>query len=843
MSSAPSRPRVPVKQLLTPLLVVGMLVAAAVLLFRTFRHLSLADLGADLVALGPGVVLAALAATVASYVAMTGYDALALRYVEHPLPYRRFGLASFVATAFGNNLGASAVVGAALRARVYSTWQVPGFAITRIIGFNLVTLTLGAAVLAGAGLVLTPERAGDALRLSPGATLGLGVVVLAAVAAYLGWTLVGRRPLGFRGWRIDRPSPRLALAQVALSTVEWMTMAAVLHVLLPEPGRLPFLAFATAFTIATVVGLVSNVPGGLGVFETALVVLIGSGTPSAGLAVALVAYRLCYYVLPLLLATVLLVGHEARHGLGSRSESIRRGPARLPSVLTPSVLGLGVAGVGAVMLVAGHLPGTRGLDLSSITIGLAGLAALPLAHGLHRRLKGAWAATLGLLGLVTIVAAGHGDVAIALVTAGSAGLLLLARPAFYRGVLLTWPRDRVSPVVAVVLVGVSLWWLELSGLCAPGDRPLWAASIAAQTSGPDRLAILAGIVGIVVGGRWIVSPRARTAPTTDGEQLARVDDIVARSGRCLSHLAFTGDKQFHFSPTGGAFLMYQVEGRSWVVMGDPVGEPDDFRDLVWSFVDEVDRHGGRPVFYNVMADHAELYRSCGLSLAKLGEEAVVHLEPFSLAGKARMGLRNCRNKSQKLGLTVDFVPASDVDPLLPELREVSAAWLEHRNGKEKRFSLGAFDDEYVRRFPLIVVRQEGRVIAFATLWIDADDREVQVDIMRRLPDGPRTVMTYLFVECILWAKENGFSAFNLGMAPLSGLRTDATAPFWDRIGNLLWKHGEQFYNFKGLRTFKQGFDPEWRTCYVAAPGGPALPTAMMNVATLVGGGIRGVVRG
>lgn len=289
--------------------------------------------------------------------------------------------------------------------------------------------------------------------------------------------------------------------------------------------------------------------------------------------------------------------------------------------------------------------------------------------------------------------------------------------------------------------------------------------------------------------------------------------------------------------------MYQVEGRSWVVMGDPVGDPADFPDLVRSFLAEIDRHGGRPAFYNVGTDHTDLYRDCGLRLAKLGEEAVVPLTEFALTGKARMGLRNCRNKSQRLGLSVEVVAPQDVPPLLPALREVSDAWLTHRNGKEKRFSLGAFDEEYVRRFPLVVVRQEGRIVAFATLWVGGDGREVQVDLMRRLPDGPRTVMTYLFVECILWAKENGFASFNLGMAPLSGLRTGATASSWDRAGHLLWTHGEKFYNFKGLRTFKQGFDPRWRNCYVAAPGGLALPNVMVDVATLVGGGVRGVVRG
>lgn len=836
-----------IRRLLAPLLVLGLLGLALVLLHRTLGGVPREQLVADLLALGPGAVLPALAATAVSYLTMTGYDALALRHVRHPLPYRRYGLASFVATAFGNNLGASALVGAALRARVYSSWKVPGRTITAVIGFNVVTLGLGAAVLAGGGMLHDPARVGAALRLPGPAVVALGAALTTSVVAYLVWAGTGRA-LVLRGRRLEVPTLRRATAQVVLSTVEWLAMAAALHVLLPADGRLPFLPFAVAFATATLAGLASGVPGGLGVFESTLVVLLGPTTPPAALAVALVAYRLCYFVLPLLLATVLLFGHEARRGAVARP--LRA--ARPRPVLTPTVLALGVAGAGVSMLLVGDLPGRRALDLSAVTISLAGLAALLTARGLHRRLRSAWTATLALLAVVTIVAVAHGDLVLSVVTAVLALLLVPARPAFYRGTparglsargLLTRPQAPVWAVTATALVAVAVWWQEFSASGGAVDAPLLVASVSGDTPGADRLAIVAGTVGILIGGRRLLRAATPHPRTVDDDEMGAVADIVARWGRCLSQLAFTGDKRFHFGPGRTAFLMYQVEGRSWVVMGDPVGDPADFRELVGSFLQEVDRHGGRPVFYNVLTDFADLYRDCGLSLAKLGEEALVPLTDFTLTGKARLNLRNCRNKSRKLGLSVDVVAPEDVEPLLPALREVSQAWLAHRNGKEKRFSLGAFDEKYVRRFPLIVARQEGRIIAFATLWIGGEGREVQVDLMRRLPDGPRSVMTFLFVECILWAQENGFASFNLGMAPLSGLQTDATATAWDRIGHLLWTHGEQFYNFKGLRTFKQGFDPRWRTCYVAAPGGLALPNAMVDVATLVGGGFRGVVRG
>ncbi|MEJ5866848.1 bifunctional lysylphosphatidylglycerol flippase/synthetase MprF [Pseudokineococcus sp. 5B2Z-1] len=873
MRSAPTRPAAAVRRLLGPVLVLGMLTAALALLHRTFRGYDWSDLGRDLLGLGPGTALAALLATAASYVAMTGYDTLALRYVGHPLPYRRYGLASFVATAFGNNLGASAVVGAALRARVYSSWQVPRSAVARIVGLNTVTLALGAAVLAGAGVLHDPATAARALRLPPTVVVALGAVLLAGVLGYLVWALVGRA-VGRGRWRLERPSPRLALTQVALSTLEWLSMAAVLHVLLPADDRMAFLPFAAAFAVATVAGLVSNVPGGLGVFETALVVLLGGTTSPADLAVALVAYRLVYFVLPLLLAAALLVRHEIRTGAAaaplpttatpdvhapvagaaglrvpamrapSAAEQTRPAGAgttagRLPTVLTPSVLALVVAGAGTFVAVRGDLPGSRGLDVPAMATSLVGWSALLLGLGLHRRLRTAWAATLSLLAGTAVLAVTHGDVVLGAVTAALALLLVPARAVFSRGTRSRRPRDLVRPAVAAALVVGAVAWQELAGSV---DAPVLTTALSAAPLA-DRLAAVAGVAGVVLAGTWVLRRRRPDGASADDDELARVEDLVARSGRCAAQLAFTGDKRFFFAPCGAAFLMYQVEGRSWVVMGDPVGDPAAVPGLLRSFLAEVDRHAGRPVLYSVLDDHADLYRASGLAVTKFGEEAVVPLQGYTLSGKARTNLRTCRNKSQRLGMTVEVVAPEDVDPLVPELRAVSDAWLAERRGGEKRFSLGAFDDDYVRRSPVAVVRQEGRVIAFATLWVGGDGEEVQVDLMRRLPDGPSTVMTYLFVESLLWAQEQGFSAFNLGTAPLSGLRTGAGAPAWERLGHLVWTHGGPLYNFQGLRAFKQGFGPQWRPCYVAAPRGLVLPGAMVDVATLVGGGVRGVVRG
>ena len=113
--------------------------------------------------------------------------------------------------------------------------------------------------------------------------------------------------------------------------------------------------------------------------------------------------------------------------------------------------------------------------------------------------------------------------------------------------------------------------------------------------------------------------------------------------------------------------------------------------------------------------------------------------------------------------------------------------------------------------------------------------------MRHTGEAPREVMDYLFVELMLWASAQGYRRFSLGMAPLSGLERGPLAPLWHRLGTLMFRQGEQFYNFQGLRAYKEKFRPEWRPKYLAVPSGLTLPTVLLDMAALIAGSVRGIV--
>jgi len=283
--------------------------------------------------------------------------------------------------------------------------------------------------------------------------------------------------------------------------------------------------------------------------------------------------------------------------------------------------------------------------------------------------------------------------------------------------------------------------------------------------------------------------------------------------------------------------MYGVEGRSWIAMGDPVGAEDEKQELIWHFLELCDLHAGWPVFYEVQRQNLHFYLDLGLTILKIGEEARVKLDDFSLDGGDRKWMRKMLRKVEAESCTFEIVDAA---PIIDELRVISDSWLAEKKTREKGFSLGFFAERYVSRCAVAVVKKDDRIVAFANLWEGARE-ELSVDLMRHLPDAPAGVMDYIFVNLLLWGQQRGYAWFNLGMAPLSGLENRSLGTLWNRVGSLAYRFGENFYNFQGLRQYKEKFDPQWEPMYLASPGGLALPRILSNLAALISGGLRGVI--
>lgn len=830
--------------------------AALWVLRRELAGTHIHDILARLASVGPSSLGLALAFTAASYLALTGYDLLALRYLGRSLPYRRVALTSFIATAVGHNLGVAMLSGGAVRWRMYTASGLSAAEVAAVVAMVGLTFGIGVTFVAASSLVLIPDQAALLLGVPRDVSRGVGLAVVAVLGGYLVIGALRRLPLRLGDWQIRMPRPATTMAQIALASMDLACAGAALYTIIPAEVAPPFALFLGVYVLAIVAGIAAHVPGGIGVFETVLILGLPS-LPKDALLAAILVYRVVYYLLPLGIAALLAAVHELRIYRHHIARGLELAQDALEGI-TPQVMAVAAFVAGVVLLFSGATPGSsdrilelRGwlplalLELSHLSSSLIGLGLTVLAGALYQRVNAAYHLALLLLvgGVLASLLKGL-DWEEALISGLAAFVLWAGRGAFYRKASLQ--KQRFSPgwAMAVVLaVGGTLWLGLFTYRHVEYGHDLWWQFAFDADASRFLRSTLITITLLTVLALWrLLRPAPPPPARPDVAAVQRAAALVARSPATDAALALVGDKRILFDDEGMGFLMFQIRGRSWISMGDPVGPTEVADALAWRFRELCDLYGGRPVFYQVDAEHLPLYLDLGLSPLKIGEEAIVDLAGFSLQGAARAGLRQSHRRIAKLGLQFEVIePEALDDARMAELKAVSDAWLEAKNTREKGFSVGRFDPVYLRHFPCALVRQDGRVLAFSNLWPGADHAELSVDLMRHTPACPNGVMDYLFVELMLWGAKHGYRRFNLGMAPLSGLEKGPLAPLWHRVGTLIFRHGEQFYNFEGLRAYKQKFRPQWRPKYLAVPPGLSLPAVLMDVAALIAGGMRGIV--
>ena len=425
------------------------------------------------------------------------------------------------------------------------------------------------------------------------------------------------------------------------------------------------------------------------------------------------------------------------------------------------------------------------------------------------------------------------------------GALIPCKKEFYRKApLLSEPFTPTWIVSIIAIVACSFWLGLFSHKFVNYSNELWWR-FALSDDAPRFLRATTAVVIFLLFFSFsrILKPRGKHAIGLRNESSPeKMESIVKACPRTYAWLALLGDKRFLFSEAGDAFIMYGVQGRSWVALGDPVGPKEQWQDLLWDYKVLCDEYDGWPIFYQVEKTNLDQYVELGLNFLKLGEEAIVDIQNFSLEGDTHRNLRNTQNKMTRENFTFSIIPQQDAVTIMPQLEDVSNQWLEGKETREKGFSIGFFNPKYLSRMPVAVVKKEGKIIGFANILAGDGKEELSIDLMRFVPQSPDGIMDYLFTELLLWGKAEGFRFFNFGMAPLSGLENRPLAPLWTQSGAYIFKHGEHFYNFQGLRQYKEKFNPDWHSRYLACPKGFIVARVLTNIAALISGGLTGIVR-
>lgn len=803
-----------------------------------------------------------LGATALSYVALVGRDAVGLRYLGTPVPRVALWVGATAGSALGNATGFGALTGGAVRARVYGVAKVTPAQIGRMTVFTSVSLALALVSMTALGMLVAAAPLAAMLHLPRFAPGWAGAALLVPLAL----TVAGcrREPRAIRPRLATRwpwlafsiPARRDLLAQVGLAALDVVAAGLALWALLPHASAnlMSFAIFITVYAAAMLLGMIGHTPGGVGVFEAAMLFALNGSVPTHQMVAALLAYRAIYFGAPLIVSAGLLAGFEGRALKGRlplqqlhQAAGVTTGVTKL----APLFLSLVTFVVGGMLVISSATPAFWGriallrgalplwvLESSQMLCSVLGVLLLFVARGLLRRLDAAWWVTLLLAVLSLGLSLTKG---LAFVEAGVLGtlivLLLATRTRFNRRSSLFAERFTSGWLVSVAMVvALAVWVMLFAFRDVPYTRDLWW-QFAFDERAPRALrATLAASVFAATFSFWqLLRPAPGRFVKPVQQDLLDAARIVRAQERSDAGLALMGDKSFLFSESREAFLMYAKYGRTWAALHDPVGPRAEWAGLIGKFVALAHAHGGRAAFYQVRANALPLYLDAGLTLMKLGEEAHVALDDFDLKGSHRAHLRYALKRGERDGFTVDVIDQPRVPESLATLRQISDGWLGCRDAREKSFSVAAFTDEYLAAQSVMLVRRHGEPVAFVTFMTTDMNTEATVGVMRHVPAASSYAMEYLFTQLALHLKQAGFRSLSLGIAPFSGMQPTPLASRWYRLAGIVWRFGGRFYNFRGLRAFKSKFQPHWEPRYLAASGSVGVFFTLADLSLLAGG--------
>jgi phosphatidylglycerol lysyltransferase len=795
--------------------------------------------------------------TILNYLVLSFYEIEGFQYIKHPIKWRKIGMASFIAFAFSNNVGFYSISGSAVRFRFYSAWGLSAFDITKLITYcSVLAFWLGLCTISSIVFLVEPLEIPGSLHLPVMSTKIVGIVLALTVCVFLVFTILRRKPIKVFNWIFDIPPFWLSLALIFTACLDWVFFGAALYSLLPIHSSVSFPLFMGYFLLAMIIALISHVPGGLGVFETMFMLLLHGQAPATSMFGALLVFRLIYYIIPFGLSVVILTIHEVY----IRKEAflgVSKVVSKWATTIIPYIFAIAVFASGVVLLFSGATPGVQGriellqgvmpltlLEISHFMGSIIGAMLLMLSWGIYKRLDSAYYTSIyALVGGIFMSLLKGLDYEEAIVLLAAILFLLPCKKHFYRKSSLIHEQLTFGWAAAVLAVIAGSVWLGFfaNQHVTYSNELWWHFSFFGHASRFLRASAGSAVVIIAAGLLKLLTPAKPFRISNDEFPDETMRLIINKYKKTYAYLAFLGDKKFLLSDNNDAFIMYGIQGKSWVALGDPVGESKSIMQLIWNFREVCDLHDGRPVFYEVSKENLHLYVDIGLTLIKMGEAAKVDLQKFSLDGGSKKGFRYTLRKLEQEGCVFEIIDKESVATVLPELRIISDLWLQEKNTREKRFSLGNFSEQYMSEFECGIVKKNGKIVAFTNIWKNSGKYEISIDLMRYSKDAPKSVMEYIFVKLIVWGKSNGYEWFDLGMAPLSGFEDHALASLWSKIGSFIYEHGENFYNFQGLRGFKEKFDPIWEPKYLACPAGIVLPFVLRDTATLISGGVKGVL--
>lgn len=803
-------------------------IAALTLLHNELKNLSYGDIINTLKAIPSGRIFLALCLALTYYLLLGGYDIVAFKYIDAKVPLKPKDIlfTCFVSNVLGNNTGYSMLFGGSIRYRLYSFHNVSMIDVTKVLFFSSATIWLGLLAIGCIFFTFTPVSLEGITRFGF-STRPIGIVFLIILASYILLSVFRSEPVKFFKWKISFPGIKIVTAQILLATGDWIVASLTLYTLMPA-GEIPYFILIKVFLVSQLLGIISQVPGGMGVFETAIVFLLPQAAENPAVMGGLLAYRAVFYFFPLSIALFMLASYEIVRVSKKFDEKMRIFGKSVSSVIV-QILGASTFFAGMIAMFSTSTPYNIAklrdilnyipmwlLDLSHFLLSTTAAALLFLSRGLQLRIKNSYIWTCFLMGFTIIfliltaqpvfVLTGFTILFVA---------LLFSKKYYYREVPLV---DTVfSPwwfsAVGGVFV-ISVWigffvnrqdifsWIHLEVFFENMFSPNDAARFLRATFG-------VGAVLIIVAVEQLIRNFFRKPVVFD---MRDINNIVNASDYSYAFNALSGDKKFIVSKDKDAFIMYAPVRDSWIALGDPVGGFKGKSELLWKFKEITDNEAVKPAFIGIDHRNIQIYDDIGLDVFNIGQEAKVPLRTLPRAGESAEYFERLCREAQSQGYEYEVIPPERFAQNQEVYERINKEWIKNSNYIQRNFIPGKYEERYMKEMNFGVLKKDGVICAFSVIAASKSGYEASSGVVRHLGCSGN-IFEYLIYQNMLWAKANGYKWFDLGLTYMPD--TDNDSDIMKRFSKM-FMFAEHFnYDIGRLKEFKNKFSPLWHDKYIA----------------------------
>lgn len=786
------------------------------------------------------------------------YDYLAIKRLGIQIPTQKIIKVSWVVNSL-NNITGGFPIGIGLRMFLYNDTEVKDDDI------NKINTLIYPALLTGIGTLLLFVLANyKNLKVLIDQHWWIIFILVGFIAYVPVYCWFNKISISIKNFHIEHSSDKeetiTRILLVLVSTFDWIVVSGFFWVITRfYSTEISYISIIGIFCVASALGVLSALPGGIGVFD--LMILLGLqyyGISSEQALAILLFFRIFYYLTPLIISCgILLIEYYKNIGIFVKKyvlmteDDIREKKTKeLRYILGErivNILYIFIVSGGVILVISASTPGILErikflsntmnlpvLQMSSRLSLLIGIIILLFSSELLSRTKYAWNTILVMLSLGVVFTFFKGmDYEEAIYLISIIIMLYLSKPVFYRK---TAPIG-ISNLFGILLAIIAIVYYILSGLHFHYATPTKLTLLEFTHNDIIVNALIAFILGISIYYIW-----KKTFPHMIFLENASSDDdlekvslfLLENNGNELTHLIFMGDKKLFWACQNKVLFSYQIAGTYLVVLGEPIGAEDLFEEAFNEFEVFADYHGYSLCFYEATQKYMPLFHDYGYDFFKIGEEATVELTKFELSSPTNKSLRNVKNRLDREGFIFEILQnKEDIQPYIEDLKNISDKWLEGR--KEKKFSLGFFDEKYLYKSSIAIIKDsQETIVAFANLMPSYREKEmISIDLMRHTPDSPNGIMDYLFLNLIIYSKNEGYKNFNLGMAPLLNVGKTFFSREIESLSSLVYNHGAKIYSFDGLFKYKNKFKPIWRPKYIVYKKSDNILNVIINLVRLI----------